>query len=155
MIDGGVAATFSSVVACSLVVASISCGACKKDDASTPKNDGTKTTTTNPSASSSAVASANASASALEIVGKRVDVDVGEHGFTPSEITVKKDDPTTLVFTRTSNSTCAFEVVFPELNLTKDLPLNRPVAVVVPTAESRTYAFQCGMGMYKSKVVVQ
>ena len=148
------AATFSSIVASSLVVASIFCGACKKDDASTPKNDGTKTTT-NASASSSAVASANASASALEIVGKRVDVDVGEHGFSPSEITVKKGDPTTLVFTRTSNSTCAFEVVFPDLNLTKDLPLNRPVPVVLPTGEARTYAFQCGMGMYKSKVVVQ
>jgi len=132
----------------------VACG-CKKDDTSAPKGDPAKTTSAT-SASSGGVASASAAPSAaLEVVGRRVDIDVGEHGFSPSEITVKKDDPTTLVFTRTSNSTCAFEVVFPDLNLTKDLPLNRPVAVVVPTDESRTLAFQCGMGMYKSKVVVQ
>ena len=99
--------------------------------------------------------SAAGSASSESIVGRRVDINVGEHGFIPSAVDVKKGEATTLVFTRTSNSTCAFEVVFPELNLKKDLPLKRPVAVAVPVDEARTIAFQCGMGMYKSKVVVQ
>jgi Cupredoxin-like domain len=130
-------------------------GGCKKDDTSAPQGQPAKTTPA-ASAPSGGVASASAAPSgALEVVGKRVDIDVGEHGFTPTEVDVKKGEATTLVFTRTSNSTCAFEVVFPDLNVTKDLPLNRPVAVVVPTDESRTLAFQCGMGMYKSKVVVQ
>jgi len=119
------------------------------------------TTKIAPSASASTSASVvastspSASASQLVIVGRRVDIDVGEHGFTPSEVQLKKGEPTTLVFTRTSNSTCAFEVVFPELKVTKDLPLKRPVPIVVPTDESRTLGFECGMGMYKSKVVIQ
>jgi hypothetical protein len=138
----------------SLVVASLACAACKKDDAPAPKGE-PATSATTPSGSSSVAAAPSPSASALDVVGRRVDIDVGEHGFTPSEVDVKKGEATTLVFTRTSNSTCAFEVVFPDLNVTKDLPLNRPVAVVVPTDQSRTVAFQCGMGMYKSKVVVQ
>ena len=111
-----------------------------------------------PSTSSTAASPASvaaSSASAEPIVGRRVDIDVGEHGFTPSAVDVKKGEPTTLVFTRTSNSTCAFEVVFPDLKLTKELPMKKPVAVAVPVDEARTLAFQCGMGMCKSKVVVQ
>jgi plastocyanin domain-containing protein len=143
-----VARSPSHVAVAALVVASLSSVACKKDESSSKG-------ASNKGASASASVAPGASASAIDVVGRRVDIDVGEHGFTPSEVDVKKGEPTTLVFTRSSNSTCAFEVVFPDLNVTKDLPLNSPVAVVVPVDQSRTLAFQCGMGMYKSKVVVQ
>lgn len=100
-----------SIVTASLVVASLFVVACKKDDSSAPKGKDESATAANASASG---ASVGASASALDVVGRRVDIDVGEHGFTPSEVDVKKGEATTLVFTRTSNSTCAFEVVFPD-----------------------------------------
>ena len=83
-----------------------------------------------------------------------VAVDVGEQGFKPSRVEAKKGQPTTLRFTRTSDKTCATKVVFPEIKLEKALPLNKPVDVAVPTNESRTLAFQCGMGMFKSSVVI-
>ena len=57
-----------------------------------------------------------------------VAIDVGEHGFTPSVVDVKLGEPTTLMFTRTSNSTCAFAVVFPDLKIDRDLPLKKAVA---------------------------
>ncbi len=56
---------------------------------------------------------------------------------------------------RTSDKTCATEVVFPDLAIKKDLPLNQPVAVDVPTDSARTLTFQCGMAMYKGMLVVK
>jgi plastocyanin domain-containing protein len=94
-------------------------------------------------------------ASPITVAGKRIDVKASGEGFTPNNVAVKKGEATTLVFTRTTNDTCATKVVFPELKLEKDLPLNQPVPVEVPVDKDRTLAFQCGMGMFKSKVVVQ
>jgi plastocyanin domain-containing protein len=76
-------------------------------------------------------------------------------GFTPSEVKVEKGKPASLVFVRTTDGTCAKEVVFPELKLEKELPLNTPVKIEVPTTEARTLTFQCGMAMYKSSVLIQ
>jgi len=83
-----------------------------------------------------------------------VKVTVSDHGFEPSSIQAKRGQPLTLQFTRVSDQTCAKQVAFPELNLTKDLPLNATVTIQVPTDVARTLTFQCGMGMYKSSVVI-
>ncbi|MGZ3422749.1 MAG: cupredoxin domain-containing protein [Polyangiales bacterium] len=94
-------------------------------------------------------------ASPITVTGKRIDVKAGGEGFVPNAITVKKGEATTLVFTRTTDDTCATKVVFPEIKLEKELPLNQPVPIELPVDKDRTLAFQCGMGMFKSKVVVQ
>ncbi len=86
---------------------------------------------------------------------QRVAIRADDKGFTPSSVTVKKGQPAVLVFTRTTDDTCAKEVVFKEINLKKELPLNKAVEVEVPTADARTLAFTCGMGMFKGSVVVQ
>jgi plastocyanin domain-containing protein len=88
-------------------------------------------------------------------VGGRISVTADANGFNPAQIAVAKGVPLTLEFTRTSKDTCATKVVFPEINLSRDLPLNEVVAVEIPTGEARKLTFQCGMGMYKSSVVVQ
>jgi plastocyanin domain-containing protein len=82
-------------------------------------------------------------------------IKVDNKGFSPSEVKLEKGKPAELVFVRTSDQTCAKEVVFPELKIEKDLPLNTPVKIVIPTSEGRTLTFQCGMAMYKSSVVIQ
>jgi plastocyanin domain-containing protein len=87
--------------------------------------------------------------------GKVVKVSVGMHGFDPSSITVAKGENVTMEFTRTEEKTCADKVVFPDIGISKDLPLNKPVAINVPTDQARRLTFQCGMGMYRSAVLVQ
>lgn len=84
-----------------------------------------------------------------------VAVIVDDKGFTPSSVTFKKGaQNASLVFTRKTDETCATEVVFPELNVKKDLPKNQPVTIAIPTDKEQKLTFQCGMGMYKSAVVV-
>lgn len=83
-----------------------------------------------------------------------VEITVDEKGFSPSKVEAKQGEKLTLRFVRKSDKTCATKVTFPELKVTKELPLNKPVDVEVPTASARTLGFQCGMGMYKSSVVI-
>lgn len=76
-------------------------------------------------------------------------------GFTPSSIDIARGGSGRLVFTRTTAATCATAVVFPQLGIERELPVGQPVAVEVPTDVARTLTFQCGMGMYRSKVLVR
>lgn len=81
----------------------------------------------------------------------------GEHGFTPASLNVPSGGPGshhTVTFIRTTDKTCATEVVFPDLKIEKKLPLNEVVGVDLPTDTAKTLSFQCGMGMYKGAVVV-
>lgn len=93
-----------------------------------------------------------ASASAPE---GTIRITANEDGFSPSSVTLEKGAPASLVFLRTTDETCATEVVFPELNLEKDLPKGEPVTIEIPTDKEQKLTFQCGMGMYKSAVVIR
>ncbi|CAN5914284.1 hypothetical protein BH11MYX4_BH11MYX4_02180 [soil metagenome] len=81
-------------------------------------------------------------------------ITVDSDGFKPNAVKLKKGAPATLVFTRTTDETCATEVVFPQLDIKKELPKGKPVSITIPTDKEQTLTFQCGMGMYKSSVVI-
>lgn len=108
-----------------------------------------------PSTSASAETSASGETSAAPAKAPRaVDVTVDDKGFHPNHVEVKKGEKLQLRFKRTHDGTCATDVVFSEIDIKKPLPLNEVVTIDVPTDQARTLAFQCGMGMYKSSVVV-
>ncbi len=88
---------------------------------------------------------------------KLADVTAGEHGFEPTSLKLPAGGigtHNTVSFIRTTDQTCATEVVFPDLKIEQKLPLNQVVKVDLPTDTPRTLTFQCGMGMYKGAVVV-
>jgi len=85
------------------------------------------------------------------------DVTADEHGFSPPSVKLPKGGPGShmgVTFVRTTDKTCATEVVFPDLNIDQKLPLGQVVSVDLPTDSASTLSFQCGMGMYKGAIVV-
>jgi plastocyanin domain-containing protein len=88
--------------------------------------------------------------------GALVRVEANDQGFQPPRVQIPANQPVNLLFRRTSDSTCATSVVFPDLKIERDLPLNKDVQVDLPALPGgKELAFQCGMGMYKSKIVAQ
>ncbi|MGA2450113.1 MAG: cupredoxin domain-containing protein [Polyangiaceae bacterium] len=104
--------------------------------------------------SGSRESTAMAPAAGHEGMGKVVKVVVDGSGFNPSTLAIKKGEHVMLEFTRLTDKTCATSVALPELNITKDLPLNQPVQIPIPTHDARTLTFSCGMGMIKGTLVI-
>ncbi len=76
-------------------------------------------------------------------------------GFKPADVRVKQGQNVELLFKRDTEDTCATDVVFNALSIKKDLPLGQTVAIKIPTGTRAEYTFTCGMGMHKSRVVVE
>ncbi len=88
--------------------------------------------------------------------GDPVEMTVGPQGFEPSTVTVPVGTASTLVFTRTTERTCATEVVIPALDIGPvDLPMNEAVSIEVTPTDSGTFTFACGMDMIRGSLVVQ
>ena len=84
-----------------------------------------------------------------------VAVTVTATAFEPSRVALDPGVPARIVFTRTSDKTCATQVVFPSLGTGPvDLPLGEPVTVDVPASASGEIAFACGMDMLRGTLVV-
>lgn len=81
-------------------------------------------------------------------------VTITDKGFEPSRLTLPAGGTARVTFTRTSEATCATEVVFPSLGIKRALPLNTPVVIEFP-AQAGEIAFVCGMDMLRGAVVVQ
>ncbi len=85
---------------------------------------------------------------------KTVRINVSKKGFSPSSISTEQGSPLTLIFKRTSKEGCGNKVVFPSLNITRDLPVGKNVTIKFTPSETGSISFTCGMGMYKGSVVV-
>lgn len=82
-------------------------------------------------------------------------ISVGDTSFEPARLTVRAGVPARLIFTRTSERTCATSVVFASLKIKRDLPLNEAVAIEFTTDKTGEIAFACGMNMLRGTVVVR
>ncbi len=82
-------------------------------------------------------------------------IQVDATGYHPAEASAPAGKPVKLVFTRTTDDGCGQQLVFPELDIRKDLPLNQAVSVDVTMPASGKVAFTCGMDMYRGAIVVK
>ena len=86
---------------------------------------------------------------------QEVRVTVTETSFDPQRLTLRAGVPARVTFTRTSDKTCATAVVFPSLNIRRELPLNEPVTIEFTPEKAGEIAFACGINMLRGTIVVQ
>jgi hypothetical protein len=81
-------------------------------------------------------------------------ITVTKDGFSPARVSVRAGTPLRLTFLRTTDETCATEVVVPSLTIKRALPLNKPADVEFTPQKAGTIDFACGMAMFKGAIVV-
>jgi plastocyanin domain-containing protein len=94
-------------------------------------------------------------AAAPTAAGSRVEVKVTSDGWVPDRIPARAGQPLTLVVTRTTDRTCATEIVVRDYGINARLPLNKPVTVTFTPRKAGEVKFACGMDMISGVVVVQ
>ncbi|HEX8268157.1 MAG TPA: cupredoxin domain-containing protein [Pyrinomonadaceae bacterium] len=75
--------------------------------------------------------------------------------YEPKSIAVKKGQPVKLAFYRKDDKNCGGEVVFPKLDIKRELPVGETVMVEFTPQETGDLAFTCGMNMMRGKILVQ
>jgi plastocyanin len=78
--------------------------------------------------------------------GQTIQMKVTDKGFEPAAVTVKKGEPVTLVITRTTEHTCATDIVIDDYGIKTALPLNKAVTVTFTPKKAGDLAYGCAMG---------
>ncbi len=76
-------------------------------------------------------------------------------GYQPGRITVTAGERVRLRFIRREHTPCTREVVFPGLDIRRELPTDQPVIIELPALAAGEYEFRCGMNMIRGVIVVQ
>lgn len=84
-----------------------------------------------------------------------INMKVTPKGYEPNNIDVKAGSNVILKITRTTDETCATEILIPAKNVKTELPLNKEVVVDVGTLDKGDVGFSCGMKMIKGTVHVK
>lgn len=86
--------------------------------------------------------------------GERIlEMTVNEDGFAPAETLVKKGQPLLLKVTRTTDKTCATELLIEGTDINVPLPLGKQVEVRFTPSHAGTVRYGCAMGMMVSGVL--
>lgn len=83
------------------------------------------------------------------------DIKVEQSGFVPAELTVPAGQEVTLRVTRTTDKTCATEIVIKDQGIKKELPLNQPVEVKFTPKAKGDLRFACAMDHVAGTIHVQ
>ena len=84
-----------------------------------------------------------------------VRIKITERGYEPVTLRLRRSVPARVTFVRTTNATCAKEIVLPDFNIRRTLPLNQPVVVIFTPTNRGAFTFVCGMNMMRGQLIVQ
>lgn len=84
-----------------------------------------------------------------------IEIIVNSGVYTPARIEVPAGKPVTLRFVRKDPSPCAEKALFDSLGVNADLPLGKPLDVVVTPPQPGEYEFTCQMRMYRGMLVAR
>ncbi len=87
--------------------------------------------------------------------GEPVKITVTKNGYEPWRIRAWKGVPLTLVVTRTTDETCATEVVLAEYGIDQTLPLNQPVTITFTPTREGELRYACAMNMFQGVIDVR
>ena len=122
-------------------------GAMSRKDAAEPASP----TTTDPASDDGPPRAPSASDSL-----QTVQVTIGPDGFSPDRVHLEPGVPAELLFTRTTDRTCATNVQIAALDVDPvDIPLQEPTPVRFTPGRAGTYTFACGMDMIRGSLVVR
>lgn len=79
---------------------------------------------------------------------------VVQGAYKPARIEIRQGERVRLKFVRKEYNSCTREVVFPKLNIKRELPPNQPVVIDLPALAPGEYEFKCGMSMIKGVITV-
>lgn len=74
--------------------------------------------------------------------------------YQPAVLKVPAGKPITLRFLRLDANPCVEKVVFDSLDISQDLPLDKPQEIILPPLAAGTVEFTCQMGMVRGKLIV-
>lgn len=95
-----------------------------------------------------------ASAQAHEHASIREIEIIVEGAYKPPRIELHEGEHVRLRFIRKDHGPCTREVVFPALNIKRELPTGEPVTIELTAPAAGEYEFRCGMHMIKGLLVV-
>jgi plastocyanin domain-containing protein len=87
--------------------------------------------------------------------GEPVRITVTKNGYEPWKVQARKGVPLTLVVTRTTDETCATELVLPEYGIDRKLPLGEPVTITFTPARTGELRYSCAMRMFQGVIEVR
>mgnify|MGYP003626591139 FL=1 len=91
---------------------------------------------------------------AVDASAENITVVVNDGIYQPARIRVAAGKPTKLQFLRKDGSPCAATVLFPDFELSEELPVGVSKSVALPAMLAGEYAFHCPMKMYTGTLVV-
>lgn len=91
----------------------------------------------------------------VSAISDEITVIVENGNYQPARIKLAAGQLSTIKFMRKDESPCSGSVLFPDYNISEELPLNKNKTIVLPAMPKGEYAFHCQMQMYRGTILVE